>query len=184
MTSSDVMDCTPQISDRRRRRSLASELESEHNATPLKHQTPGGRFSTPGRTPDTSGFAELWGDDDTIKPVKSAQTMAASLPRTGTSAGRSEETASLLITRDQGAVEFEFEGKVYRVIDDGAVRSVLAEATMPPRRSVASMARAQRANKKTSTRQCVARDLFADAPEAAVRIAWPGQSIEAELFGS
>uniref|UniRef100_A0A7S1ATN5 Uncharacterized protein n=1 Tax=Noctiluca scintillans TaxID=2966 RepID=A0A7S1ATN5_NOCSC len=183
MTSSDVMDCTPQISDRRRRRSLASELESEHNATPLKHQTPGGRFSTPGRTPDTSGFAELWGDDDTIKPVKSAQMKAVPLPRTGTAEGCSDG-ASLVIVSDEGAVEFEFEGKVYRVIDDGAVRSVLAEATMPPRRSVASMARAQRANKKTSTRQCVARDLFADAPEAAVRIAWPGQSIEAELFGS
>mmetsp|Transcript_11576 Transcript_11576/g.26397 ORF Transcript_11576/g.26397 Transcript_11576/m.26397 type:complete len:255 (+) Transcript_11576:75-839(+) len=70
---------------------------------------------------------------------------AASAAAGGSDQASDAEVASLCVTRAEGGtIEFELDGKVYRVVDPAAFGEVVATAPRPPRRSLAALRRAQR----------------------------------------
>jgi len=103
---------------------------------------------------------------------------AAAMGAGSTADAGGAEVASLAVTRaDQGGIEFELDGKVYRVLDTAAFAEAVAAGPKPPRRSLAALRRAQRADREARREVAEAQaevaaakaDAKADEPQASPR---------------
>mmetsp|Transcript_11748 Transcript_11748/g.36708 ORF Transcript_11748/g.36708 Transcript_11748/m.36708 type:complete len:246 (+) Transcript_11748:110-847(+) len=109
-------------------------------------------------------------------------TVAAVAPAASEGRGPgAEEVATLCVLRgdDEGALEFELDGKVYRVKDVAAFAEAVAAGPRPPRKSLAALRRAQQARRAEGLPQGPS---SAPSARAAIQAAAPAATVAASAL--
>mmetsp|Transcript_73250 Transcript_73250/g.214771 ORF Transcript_73250/g.214771 Transcript_73250/m.214771 type:complete len:248 (+) Transcript_73250:69-812(+) len=112
--------------------------------------------------PGLSSIAQEVAATDTVSFAADVGAAAAATSTGSKRDAGGEGVACLAVTRaDQGCIEFELDGKVYRVRDTAAFAEAVAAGPKPPRRSLTALRRAQRADRAA---RCTVAEAEADVP--------------------